>query len=95
MASYFVSRHKGAVDWVSRQNIDAKLVTHLDTRTIRPGDIVYGTLPVSEAARVCAQGGRYFHLHLPLPPHARGKELTARDMEEFGAELKEYQIKEL
>jgi CRISPR-associated protein Csx16 len=60
---------------------------------IENGDIVYGTLPVSEAARVCERGGKYFHLALNLPKDRRGGELSATDMDRFGAELEEYEVK--
>lgn len=55
-------------------------------------DRVLGTLPVSEAARVCARGGRYLHLSIDIPAEARGRELSADDMQAFGAQLEEYFI---
>jgi len=94
MTTYFVTRHKGAVEWARAQGINALHISHLDTASIKPGDHVLGTLPVSEAAKVCAKRGRYFHLVLSLPPEARGRELSARDMEENGAKLMEYEVME-
>jgi CRISPR-associated protein Csx16 len=49
-----------------------------------------GTLPVNLAAEVCARGGRYLHLTLDLPPEARGRDLSAEEMERFGARLTEF-----
>ncbi len=93
MTSYFVTRHKGAVEWARSKNIDARQVAHLDPEKIQPGDTVLGTLPVSIVADVCARGGRYFHLSLETPPEQRGQELSALDMDAFGAELVEYDVR--
>jgi len=95
MTTFLVTRHKGAVEWARAQGIEAQHVTHLDTGTIKPGDHVLGTLPVSEVAVVCAHLGRYFHLVLDLPTEARGMELTAQDMDDYGAKLVEYDVREL
>lgn len=93
MITYFVTRHKGAIEWARAQGIEATLIHHLDPDTIKTGDAVLGTLPVNIAAEVCARGGRYFHLSLNLPPEARGHELSANDMEHFGAILTEFCIR--
>ena len=91
----FVTRHPGAVEWARRRGITAEMIDHLDEDTIarlRPGDIIMGVLPVSVAAQICARGGRYLHLTMNIPPEARGRELTADDMERYGARLEEYSI---
>ncbi|GIX15053.1 MAG: hypothetical protein KatS3mg118_3012 [Paracoccaceae bacterium] len=88
----FVSRHPGAVEWARRQGIVAEAVHHLDPSAIRPGDTVIGTLPVHLAAEVCARGGRYLHLVLDLPPEARGRDLSAEEMDRHGARLQECQV---
>ncbi len=89
----FVSRHPGAVEWARRRGHgQADLVEHLDPATVRCGDTVIGTLPIHVAAAVCARGGRYLHLALDLPPEARGRPLSADDMERFGARLEAFQI---
>lgn len=93
MTRYFVTRHQGAVEWARARGIEAEHVVHFDSATTRAGDIVMGTLPVSEVATICAQGGRYLHLVLDLPREARGRGLTAADMESFGAHLVEYEAR--
>lgn len=93
MSAYFISRHRGAVDWAKGKGIEAKLVGHLDTSIIKAGDRVLGTLPVSIAAEVCERGGRYFHLSLNIPENRRGDELSAEDMEKFGAKLEEFVVR--
>lgn len=93
MTARFVTRHAGAAEWARRQGITAEIVAHLDIETVRPGDLILGTLPVSLAAEVCARGARYLHLDLDIPPEARGRELTADDMDALGAELVGYEVR--
>lgn len=93
MTTFFVSRHPGATAWAARQGLAVDVaVAHLDVEEIQPGDVVVGTLPVNLAAAVCARGGRYFNLSLSLPQAARGRELTARELDAFGACLEEYTV---
>ena len=91
---YFVSRHPGAVEWARRHSIYFDVhVPHLhDVINICPGDIVIGTLPVHRAAQVCAQGAHYLHLTVDVPAEMRGCELTASDLECFGARLENYSV---
>jgi CRISPR-associated protein Csx16 len=93
MTTYFVSRHPGAHDWAVEEGltVDA-VVTHLDPRTVEPGDRVIGSLPVNLAAAVCARGARYLHLSLELPAPLRGRELDAAQMRACGARIEEYRI---
>ncbi|CAK0771673.1 CRISPR-associated protein Csx16 [Gammaproteobacteria bacterium] len=93
MTIYFVSRHRGAVEWAKENGLTVdQLVDHLDPEIIQQGDMVIGSLPANLAARVCHRGGRYLHLSLELPREWRGRELTAQDMVNFGAKLEEYYI---
>ena len=93
MTTWFVTRHAGALDWAKAQGIDdARAIRHLDMERMERGDQVLGTLPVHLAAGVCARGARYLHLSLDIPEDRRGHELTAADMEAFGARLEEYQV---
>ena len=89
----FVTRHAGAREWAERQGLAVdEVVDHLDPETIKPGDIVIGTLPVHLVAGICQRGGHYLHLVLNVPPEARGRELSADDMKEFGATLQEFRV---
>ncbi|MDY7017976.1 MAG: CRISPR-associated protein Csx16 [Nitrospirota bacterium] len=94
MTTYFVTRHPGAREWAETNGVQVdRLVEHLDVRTIQPGDIVIGSLPVNLAWQVCARGGRYFHLSLEIPQEWRGKELTKEQMDAFGATIEEYVVR--
>lgn len=68
-------------------------VTHLEPTSVQAGDSVIGTLPVQLAAQICARGGRYHHLTLNMPAHARGQELSAQDLETLGASLEAFDIR--
>lgn len=93
MTTYFVTRHPGARDWAAGAGIGVeRVVDHLDVDWIGRGDVVIGSLPVNLVAQVCERGGRYLHLSLDLPPQARGRELSAEDMERFGARIEEYRV---
>lgn len=93
MTTYFVTRHPGAIEWAARHGlkIDRQL-DHLEFTIIKPGDTVIGILPVNLAAEVCARGGRFFNLSLTVPPEARGRELSADELEQFGARVEEYRV---
>lgn len=91
--TWFVSRHPGAREWAVRKGLHVDRHTaHLEIDEVKPGDTVIGTLPVNLAARVCARGARYLSLSLDLPEHARGRELTADELERFGARLEPFVV---
>ncbi len=94
LATYFVSRHAGAVAWCAQQGLPVdEVVSHLLLDQIHEGDKVLGTLPVQLAHAVCAKGAEYWHLSLDMPAHLRGKELTTDDMNQYQARLERFEIK--
>lgn len=96
MTTTLITRHPGAIEWAARQGLQVdRQIAHLDPEEIQPGDVVIGTLPVNLAAQVCARGGRHFNLTLHLPPEARGRELSADELERYGARLEEYSVRHL
>ena len=92
MTVYFVSGHGGAIEWAARRGIEAVAIRHLDISTIESGDMVIGTLPVHLVAEINARGARYLHLSMDLPETARGRELTADDMDAYGARIEGYKV---
>lgn len=88
-----MTRHPGAMEWARRQGLAIdRHCTHLDAGAVQPGDIVLGTLPVHLVAQVCARGASFYNLSLDLPAAARGRELSATDLEAFGARLEGYLV---
>ena len=95
MSTFFISRHPGAVEWADRRGLRIdRHVVHFDLADIAPGDTVIGSLPVHLAAEVCRRGARYLNLSLDLPAHARGRELTADELELFGARLEPFFVEQ-
>jgi CRISPR-associated protein Csx16 len=61
MTDTFVGRHKGAAIWAKRRGINAAFKEHFedaDMAAIRPGDCVYGPLPIQIVAQINRRGGR-------------------------------------
>lgn len=95
MAVYFISRHIGAIDWAKQQGLEVdQWVEHLSLQDIRPGDIVVGSLPIHLVAQLNVSGVRYLHLTIQVPASKRGQELTAKELQEFGACLTEFNVTE-
>lgn len=93
MAIFFITRHPGALDWLNRQDLPVDFIlSHLDLALIKPGDVVIGLLPVHLAAAVCDSGADYWHLSMELPCEARGRELTADEMEAYGSRLEQFTV---
>jgi CRISPR-associated protein Csx16 len=93
MTTYFVSRHPGALEWMRKNRIPFDdHVAHLDIERIHPDDTVIGSLPVNLAAEVCARGARYRHLALKLAAADRGRELSAKELEDHEVCLEPYLV---
>jgi CRISPR-associated protein Csx16 len=96
MTTTLITRHPGAIEWAIQQGLAIdRQIAHLNPSDIEPGDTIIGTLPVNLAAEVCARGGRFYNLTLDLPPEARGRELSAEELEGYGARLEEYVVKKI
>jgi len=94
LTTWFVTRHPGAVEWAARQGLHIdRHVAHLAPASIAPGDTVIGVLPVNLAARICERGAHYLNLSLDLPAEARGRELSADELERFGARLEAFKVR--
>lgn len=93
MTTFFVTRHPGAIEWAQRRGLAVdRQLAHLDPAMVAPGDTVIGILPIHLAARVCERGARYLSLSLDLPPEARGRELSADELDTYGARLEPYVV---
>lgn len=89
-----VSRHSGAIEWLTRQGIQAdEQHQHLDINDIRQGDTVIGTLPIHLAAQVCAKGASFQYLQIDIPEPLRGQELSADQLDDLGARLQCFSVR--
>ncbi|BFU59584.1 MULTISPECIES: CRISPR-associated protein Csx16 [Rodentibacter] len=93
MAVWFISRHLGAIEWISQQNIRIDhFIEHLDVNKIQTNDTVIGTLPVHLAAEVCQRGAKFYFLSVNVQFEQRGKELTCEQLNQQGCQLQEFFI---
>ena len=81
MAVWFISRHKGAIDWIKQQSLQIdRFESHLNVDDIQADDTVIGTLPIHLAAKVCAKGAKFYFLSVNVSQDQRGMELTAEEL---------------
>jgi len=93
MTIWFVSRHEGALHWMRQSGVAFdRHVPHLDPAEVLTGDTVVGSLPVNLAAQVCQRGAAYWHLALEVSAAARGRELSADELQALGATLQRFHI---
>lgn len=93
MTTWFISRHPGALQWMRSNNIHFdRHLTHFSNEPIAAGDIVIGSLPVQLAADICARGAYYWNLSLLLTEDARGRELSADDLNAYQARLEPFSV---
>jgi CRISPR-associated protein Csx16 len=91
MKTIIVTRHLGALEWLRKHHPElgeAKVVSHASPDDLQ-GNRVIGVLPVNLAA-LCAE---YWHLSMQVPPEARGKELSAEEMEQFGCSIERFIVR--
>jgi len=97
MTVWFVSRHDGALEWAKERGIlddsqSVKVVSGIDVEQVALDDYVIGTLPVHLVADICARGAHYLHIAMQVPAGRRGSELSAAEMVEFGATVREFLV---
>lgn len=91
-----MTRHPGALEWTRRCGFDYdEHLVHVKIDSLKPGDQVFGTLPVHLAAQLCAKGIEYWHLALDLEATDRGKEHTAEQLRAMGARFERYSLERL
>lgn len=92
MTTYLITRHPGALEWLnSKVSGPVVHLSHLSQiELIKFGDTVVGTLPVNLVEVICRHGARYLHLTIEIPQALRGQELTAQQLSELDATLREY-----
>lgn len=67
-------------------------VDNLQMEQVKRGDTVYGILPLNIIADINRCGATFVHINLDVPAKFRGQELTAAQMDEFGAHLQNVSV---
>ena len=88
MATLFISRHVGAMDWLKNQGISIDRTFSIFTESlVNEGDTVIGAFDIATALKVIEQGANYVHLKLDVPEELKGKELTEEEIVSCDAQL--------
>jgi putative CRISPR-associated protein (TIGR02620 family) len=89
-----ITRHLGAVDWLIRHGFikndpnEDCVIDHATEADVR-GQVVYGVLPLHLASKAAC----VWSIDIPnLPVNRRGTELSADDMDAFGAHCTRYYV---
>jgi len=92
-----VTRHLGAVTWLIRHGFikddfnETVVIDHATEEDVR-GQVVFGVLPLHLAHLAAV----VWSIDIPnLPANRRGTELTADDMDEFGACCTRYYVQRI
>lgn len=95
MATYLITRHRTAAEWILEQGVLVdRVLTHIDNvEHLSTGDVVIGILPLNLIARLNAKGVRYIHLDIKVPAELRGQELSIEQLRDLDVQLIEYIVK--
>lgn len=92
-----VTRHLGAVTWLIRHGFikndpqEDFVIDHATEADVR-GQVVFGVLPLHLASKAAC----VWSIDIPnLPANRRGTELSADDMDAFGARVVRYYVQEI
>ncbi len=85
---YIITRHAGAIEWLRNNGIEGEIRSSLSGEPdyLRPGDEVVGGLPPLLLHRVMQHRAVPFVVQFPVGT-PRGREMTAEEMDKFGAKL--------
>lgn len=91
MATYIVTRHAGAIQWLLWKGYSGDIVPHWNqakTAQLNPGDLVVGTLPLHMIPGILGRGAEFLMISLPgIALAQREESLTPAEMEAAGAKL--------
>lgn len=85
-----ISRHAGAVEWLEQLGITGDVISHATPEDVQGKDVI-GNLPLHLAALAKS----VTVIGLPdLDPELRGQDLTPEQMDEAGANLTRYVVRQ-
>ncbi|WP_284180403.1 CRISPR-associated protein Csx16 [Rhabdaerophilum sp. SD176] len=83
-----ITRHSGAVEWLSQRGVLGEVEAHLDIKTVKKGDVLVGILPPALILDAQRLGASVYLIVMDLPESARGRaDFSVKEMEGFGARL--------
>lgn len=82
-----VTRHPGLVEWLNKQGIEGEVKASVTIDDIR-GKHVIGALP----AHIAQLAAYVTSVDYFCPFEMRGKDLTANQLDEYGAQLFDYRV---
>jgi len=86
-----VTRHAGLVEWLTRRGITGEVIQHVTSPALVAGRDVIGALPL----HLAAEAASVTVVDMPLlTPEQRGKDLTPEEMDEAGATLRRYVVRQ-
>lgn len=83
-----VTRHSGMVDWLSRNGVSGRVVSHASAEDVR-GMNVYGNLPM----HLAALADSITTVDMDLPAEMRGQDISADQMDSYDARMTTYQVR--
>lgn len=90
---WVVSRHAATLAWLQAQGIRAgRVIAHLGDELPRRGDVLIGSLPAFQFARLCAAGVRCLELAIAWPPELRGTDLSLAQLSALAPRLVEIHV---
>ena len=90
MNNIIVTRHAGAVEWLSKQGIVGDVISHVTDASQVQGADVYGALPF----HLASIANSVTVVDMPnLRPDQRGQDLTPEEMDAAGARLQRYIVR--
>lgn len=92
MKNIIVTRHAGLVSWLKSHGIEGEVISHVDSHEQVMGKDIFGILPLHLAA-VCDS---LTTVDMPtLPVEKRGLDISAEEMEKYGAKMSRYVVRKV
>jgi CRISPR-associated protein Csx16 len=92
METVIVTRHAGAIEWLRRKGFEGEVIPHLSD--LPKGKRVVGVLPVAIAVQLLQLHNEVYLVEFPARNGPRGAELSADEMQELGAWLMRFGLRE-
>jgi len=82
-----ITKHQGAIDWLAKQGITGDIRTRVKAEDIENQDVI-GALPFYLACLTKSISV----ISMEIPRENKGKDISCRQMDEYGAKLNKYRV---